>query len=261
MITIISENPAVYRNERMTKAFIRLAAIEVYRYSFKQAETTLSRALFYSKDNETLTKEVDLISFHTLFYKGNYEKAGLLVSSKLLNLDLLSSLEISRNCFFLAAVNTVLGKTHEAQKQLQQTAEIEKEHPAWNASSRLLVIMNFLETEKFDLVESHIENFRKFLERSAKAGFSNQRFLIIVKLLSHLVNESFNYRLLWEKEKDTISTLESNIPDLVWQPMSPELIIFPVWLHAKASQKSYYSIAQEWFEHNRKSTLELTLFD
>ena len=260
VISIISENPAVYRNERMTKAFLSLAGIELCRYKFKQAESTLLRALVYSKDNESLALEAGEISFLSWFYRGQFEKASQVLTGHATKPENLPSLVTSKWSFFRAASSTAMGKTHDALLLLQHTVEAEKVLPGWNAGVRLMVILNLVESGKLDSVESHIENFRKFLERNSKTNTVTQRNFMIVKLLARLANESFDFRELMAKEKDNISLLESNIPGLAWKPGSPELIIFPLWLRSKATGIDYQALATDWFENNKIPT-GLTLFD
>gem|GEM_PF-3388801 len=261
VISIVSENPSVYRNERMTKAFLDLANIELRRFKFRHVESAVLRAQVYSKGYALLAAEALEISFLSCFYRGDYEKAEQLLTGgheKIRDYSLIWSEKLS---FFLAALKTVLGKTHEALLLLQQTGNLEKELVSWNSGIRLMIILNLIEAEKLDAAESQIENYRKYLERASKNTVVSDRDLLIAKILGKLANESFDFHHVLKKEKSNFSLLESNIPQYVWQPKSPEIIMFHSWIQAKASGKKYASQAEEWFDRFRKVPVGLTLFD
>jgi hypothetical protein len=261
VISIVSENPAVYRDDRMTKAFLTLATIELFRFKFRQVEATIVRSQVYSKGDKALAWEAREISFLMHFYRGSLQKAtGMLLNPNEAETEL-SGIQTAKNSFYLAAVNTVLGKTHEALQLLQNTAELEKGQPEWNAGVRLLVIFNLVQANKLDAAESHIENLRKYIERTSRYTPVTERISLILKMLARLVNESFDFNSLLLKEKNSFSLLESNVPGLAWQPKSAEVIILPLWIRSIATEKSYVSLLEEWFDSHKKVQSHLTLFD
>lgn len=245
----------------MTRAFLDLSNIELCRARFRQAEAALQRARVYGKENPSLETSDFEITFHLRFYQGHYEKAELLARPVIDALNGTSSPWSARCYFYMAAIKTIQGKTHEALPLLQNTAELEKESLSWNCGIRLMVIINLLKAEKLDAVESHIENLRKYLDRSSKNGLISERYSLIVKLLSRLANESFDFKVLARKEKNNLDLLESQVPNLAWQPRSPELILFPLWIRAHAEQVDYSTLANAWFEGSRHASVALTLFD
>lgn len=261
VISIVSENPAVYRDERMTRAFINLATIELLRLNFRQSESAVSRAYIYIQGKKDIDLEAGKLTFLNFFYRGQYERAVLYLNALQPDPNNDAVVEYGIFNYFRAAVNTLLGHTHEALTLLQKTNDLDKDQPAWNMGIRLLVILNLLETEKLDAVESQIENFKKYIERTDKSRINTERFSLIVKLLSSLMKESFDYSAVFEKESNNFSLLDSAIPELSWNPESPEIIIFPIWIQSRAKHLNYQQLVEEWFESRRKITHELRLFD
>lgn len=106
-----------------------------------------------------------------------------------------------------------------------------------NVNIRLLNIIVLVNSEKYDLSDSNIDNFRKYLSKKNIKNILPTRLRIILKLVTFLARNSYNFEVIVYKYERLFYQLTE--PESSWQPNSYELIVFEEWFLAKAKGEMY----------------------
>lgn len=238
-IELYKNYPAIYLKVRLASAYLNLGNNQMYLYKFNDAITSIRKSypLYQNQPfNLGIAKEIE---FYVQFYSGNLAHAEVLMQ-QLLNTQSSSTLFQKEKRSFLLANVLVLKKQHrQAHLLLQETKEIEKDKEGWNLGIRILTIINQLENERLDIVDMNIESMRKHIDRTARLKAVRKRDVIILKLLTSLGRQGFNFKYIWKKYQAQFELLSSNQPEYRWEMKTHEMIIFHQWFKAKALGKQY----------------------
>ncbi len=175
------------------------------------------------------------------FHRGNLrgaEKASEQLKNKIIIFD--TSFYKHLISFYQAHIHFLFFRMRESLKSIQNLDVFEKDKAGWNLGVRLLRIMNFIEMDKLDTAELHIESMRKHIERTEKSGIKvRKRDKTILKILIELVKQDFNFQKTLMKKADLIALLGSTEFEYCWEMMKHEMIVFHVWFKAKADGIEY----------------------
>lgn len=239
LILLVKENKAVYLNERMGKAYMYKAMNNLYSFSFAAALENANSAIAYCKLKPSYLFKVTEIQFLANYFTGE-------INASKKNLDLLSSIaeeltsiELAKCSFYKAVISFLLEDNKTVNQHLNDITNIEKDKDGWNIGIRILSILNLLKSEKFELVESKIESLRKHIERSEKTDEVSPRNRLIFQILLELGRSSYDYKQVWEQQKESFALLSSYNTQYKWTVKSPELIRFHDWFKAKANNEAY----------------------
>lgn len=237
-IELYKNSPAIYLKVRLASAYLNLGNNQMFLYKFNDAINNIRKSYpFYQNQafNLGIAKEIE---FYVHFYAGSLSDAETLMR-QLVNSSGSTSFQTNKRSFLLANV-LVLKKQHrEAHLLLQETKEIEKDKEGWNLGIRILSIINQLENDKLDLVDMNIESMRKHIDRTVRLKPVRKRDVIILKLLTKLGRQAFNFKYVWKKYQQQFEFLASDDPEYRWEMKTHEMIIFHKWFKAKAQGKPY----------------------
>lgn len=96
---------------------------------------------------------------------------------------------------------------------------------------RLLTILLLHENDKEELIRFELDSFRQSFRLIQK--YKLKRIKVIHSILSSLDKQLWNFRKVWKKEKEKISSLKVN-EELKWMPVGYELVCFEKWLEYKS---------------------------
>ncbi len=237
-IELYKTSPAIYLKVRLASAYLNLGNNQMFLYKFNDAINNIRKSYpFYQNQpfNLGIAKEIE---FYVHFYAGNLNDAEELISH-LIRASGSTSFQIEKRNFLLANVLVLKKHNREAHRLLQETKEIEKDKEGWNLGIRILSIINQLEGDKLDLADMNIESMRKHIDRTAKLKAVRKRDVVILKLLTRLGRNSFQFKQVYKKYKAQFDLLESNDPEYRWEMRTHEMIVFHHWFKAKAIGKEY----------------------
>ncbi len=236
-----NKNHEIINSGIMVSIDLILAQINLFNYKFSEALICISRAKTIKGTSLFNAMLISLIEFNHWFYLGIIDLSKK-ISSKL-TLDSASyQANYFKNLFsVLKSILLFLDRNYrETNKLLTDLPEFEKDKAGWNLGVRLLRIMNFIEMDKLDTAELHIESMRKHIERTEKSGIKvRKRDKTILKILIELVKQDFNFQKTLAKKADLIALLGSTEFEYCWEMMKHEMIVFHVWFKAKAEGKEY----------------------
>jgi hypothetical protein len=242
LVTLIEESPAIYMPRRLATVYGDISDVEIHMYDFESciSHSQIAQKLFgkYEYAIQTnLTQE-----FHGWYYSKNINKAKACIDK------LLSFSDPDESAFRVDKINYLKACTlfHEGEFRasymlLQDVREIEEDKEGWNIGVRLLMTMNLVELELFDIADNQIEALRKHIERwkSRDDVQVRKRDELILRVLVHLEKSSFDFSEVLVKQEDAIADLSKNEKGLRWEVKTPELIVFQDWLAAKAAGEVY----------------------
>lgn len=197
------------------------------------------RAIFHSKralskfEKNTYNYFVaQEIRFRALFWQGAYQKA-----ERVLRVEECSQSDFplvhARYFFYRACLYFEKGLYQKSNQILQDIKLLDKDKYGWNVAMRILVIMNHIESQNFDLADSKISSFRKYIDRLKRNGRILPRYLVISKLLLSLRNQGFNFSKSMKESNSLLEKLKLEEDGYRRAEKSPELIAFHNWFKEK----------------------------
>lgn len=241
LLSFIRANERMIFNSYKISCLINLSECEIMLLNFERSLDylfSLLKQFTKNEFNERIVKELIFISY---YYKGDVDKAfqfiqGLTSSS---NTDTISSFIHSKRFYYLSNIMFVKNNYIESKRILTLCRPLEKDKDGWNIGIRLLYVLNNIELEKFNLVENEIENLRKYLKRIDGSSNYFRRSLIILRILTKLVNTSFDFITTELKCKTEMNLLKSKNLRFGSLVKSPEMIPFDYWFESKVKGIPY----------------------
>ena len=124
-------------------------------------------------------------------------------------------------------------KNIESLEALSNCSELKNDNEGWNINMRILLILNRIELNDYDSIDLKIQNLEKYIKRISNNKSSIQRQVLILRILTKLIQEDFNFKKVYTKRLKYFNILESKTGIYRWQIKSPELIIFNNWFKFK----------------------------
>lgn len=238
LLSIVKNNKAIYRNERVGFAHTNLSQYKTFLKNYTEALKDAKKSQqYYLEDsfNHAISKQLE---FYINFYNESYSDANKCLNA-LMSHSRIDTGEFRRSkyTYYRACVFFAERDFKEALMLLNESLEIEKDKSRWNISLRILNIMIFIEMNKIDEAFSHIESLRKYMERTSKTDEVSPRDVLIVKLLRELEKSGFEYDPENKNASKMLKDLSEKNSDTTWKYFSSELIPFHEWLLKKTKKK------------------------
>lgn len=230
--TLIKNEAAIYSRNRMANANLQLANIQMQRYEFEEAAFYASEATELSKtglNNELTSME---FWFMGLFMDQQFEEAKQLMSRAFLHPKIkATAFTESKWVFLRAALSFKLKKFETAQQDLLLDSALMKDKSGWLFGHKLLEILCLAEAEDFAFIEFRLEAMRKLHQQ--RKGTHSERLSLIIRILSELVKNDFNYRAVRDKRAGELASLAKDREQYFWNPLGFEIIRFDEWFQTK----------------------------
>lgn len=257
LIETLSNNLSVYSMARIGAVYFNLAEAKVSAFDFAKAKKYSIKSLDSLKSNITYNLIMAYeFRFLSEFYLENYESSFKLIN-ELLNLNVINKFPFKKaKALYFKAVNLfITGEYKHANTLLYNITEIEKDKEGWNVWIRILRILCSIEMLRLNLIEYDMENFRKYMIRTAERADVRERDRLVLKVLLELDRQDYNFRTTAKTRKKTLDKLASLDALIKWEPKSPELILFHDWFWAKVDNRDYHPN----FEIYRNEVKELSV--
>ncbi|NNF01082.1 MAG: hypothetical protein HKN22_00210 [Bacteroidia bacterium] len=230
LIELLETNQSVYLDQRMGTAYLNYANNEIYLLNFSEGLKFADKAIALFPENGINYNLCLDTKAYCHFYSGELGEAEEILQGILQDpASKQTSLQKAKRNYMLANINFLRKNYAQTNKLLQELNELEKDQVDWNNGVRILNLMIQLEQEKYDLVDSRLENFRKYQERVSKSEDVKKRDRIILKVLLDLSRNAFDFSTVWVKDEEQFRMLFSEKPESGWQPNGPEMVVFHQW--------------------------------
>lgn len=241
LINILKDSEAVFSTARMGLVYFNIADSQISALDF-------DKAILYSGKSENVLKEN--LNFNLLmaleckvlaeFYTAEYATA-LNSVEYLLKLNVINKFPFKKaKALYFKAINLfITGEYKHANTLLYNITEIEKDKEGWNVWIRILRILCSVEMLRLNLVEYDIENFRKYMIRTAERADVRERDRLVLRVLLELDRQDYDFKSTAKSREKTLEKLASLDPLIKWEPKSPELILFHDWFWAKVENREY----------------------
>ena len=228
---ILINNESAYTENRYGTVLLNLSNNNIFLFQFDQAIILANESKKYFKNLPLTLKIVDEILFYTYFYKFDFVNCNKILIDNIIKFDD----EVMKNKFqyFQSCLFFITGKYKDSLSALLNYNEIEKDKEGWNINRRILLILIRIELQEYESVDLQIQNLDRFIKRISKNKIITQRHVIILRILTKLIQENYNFNFVYQKRLKYFKLLESNYSQYEWQIKSPELIIFNDWFKYK----------------------------
>lgn len=237
---MLENNPSIRRRVRLATVYGNLGANELWMHHFDVASGYFEEAIKYLRANTRNHAVITEYLFYTKFYSGKMQAARDILE-QLVNSDHVEQTEFrkaTRN-YLLACVAFALGEYKQVSKYLLETSAMGKDKEGWNIGSRVLSIMNAIETDDHDYADSLILNLRQFMREGLKEVDVRERDKAVLEILVELRKKSYDFEEVFENKKELFQRLSENNIEYGWTLQTPEMISFHTWFIDRYNEQPY----------------------
>jgi tetratricopeptide (TPR) repeat protein len=230
-LKLLETHPSIYTKIRVGNVLSNLADNDLYLRQFARCQKTALKALLHFKETSFNYQQAQELIFYSHYYRGEYKAAKDTILQLLPEIEEASDLQYrqGKRFYLLACTCFMMGDYSGTIKLANRIINpIEEDREGWNVGLRILTIMALVELQKTDEAASRIAALKTFIDSVGKENIT-ERSLTIVTLLRKLSNAAFDFKVLYQKEKDRIEALG----ELEWMPKSPEMVIADQWMLSK----------------------------
>lgn len=230
-IPIIQKSKVLYSEDRIGFTLTNLGYFHASLNNYLEALKYYRKAQKYHIPNSISLTILREHEFYCLFYLKDYFNAEKSIDLNLKHLlNDIGSFRQSKFTYGKAYIFFATKRYKETLLLVNKPLEIEKDKGGLNVGIRILLIMTFIELNKYKEAKTSITASLKFLERNKIAKEIKERDILILKLLNELEKEGFNRRIGNKKISKLISELSDKDKPTAWKHFSPELIPFDEWV-------------------------------
>lgn len=235
LLAILKSNKAVYRKQRIGIAYGNLSQCDIYLGDFENAIQNARAFVEYTPHkavNYAVAKEQE---FRAFFYGSRLDEAEKVLEALLpVTASQQGDFRVAKYKFYYGCVLFRKNNYKAALKELLQNAELSKDKIGWEIAIRVLTIMTMIELDKLDEAEKQVDSLRKHMDRHDAKSDIHLRDRLILKLLQKLLKRGFTFNKPAADEVQMLELLSSSKKKYKWEPFSPELIPFHIWMIDKS---------------------------
>lgn len=246
----------INKNNDLLNCLLNICEFEIKTFEFKRALhyfNEINNLKVVNKFNLDIINEMKFLCFLSI---GEISSATLFLSKIIEDNDEFDStvLHNDRLSYYYSIISFIEGDFKSCLNYLSSINSIDKKFSNWNLCIRLLMILCFIELEKLILVESHLENLRKFLDSKNDIPQLKKEFKLVVKILSHLSRNGYNFKQTSIEMGKYLEQINSLKQISHFDFRSPNLIPFTPWFKSKLKNVPYdHSAAMREMRKNYKA--------
>ena len=218
--------PKVFSDFTCAQVHLELAKILIY---LKDYLTALLHA--ESAINLFAYSSVEYVQGLQVCYFANFRSGDISKAEATVEIALKHPLvnhTLKRTWILLSAALMFVQQRFSVVNRMLYTHHTGKNDATWEVGSKILEMLNILETEDFDWFEFKIESLRKKVHSLRDNSY--ERFKIFYRILKTLARYNYDYQETLSIEKQNLDLLLGSKPSLSWDPMGYELINTRDWL-------------------------------
>ena len=237
MLVLMKKHPFLHKNRTEGGVLMNMAYNSLWAGNFQQCEKHLATATQFFASNSFNTSIFKEIEFNLAFVKAdmNTAKAEALAISK--------TKGVQNNPFRLSKWNYYLACCHFGNTDytnalfiLNDCPELKNDKIGWQISIEVLKIVCYIERDLLDVASSEI-NYLKRLHKHPKLKARDKS---VLKLLSSMLEEGFNFKQVFAKHEKELIKLTTAKGWYKWEIQTPELFLFHQWFIGKLKGKPYH---------------------
>lgn len=241
-LDLVENNVSVRGDARLADIHMNIGQNSIFAFEFKKGLHHAKRSLDYIKEGAKLRYMEMEQEFYAHLYAGQVDQA----------LDLsVDMVEAAAKHgfknkgpqwnFYAAAAHFCKSDYKAARRYLNDTAALRSDREGFNIAIRVFEIILDIDSEKFDIADSQINNLRQFIKEGLKDSEVRKRDQLILQILLDLRRASYIFADLEDSTLDLWRELFGTDKDVNWIPECAELVPFHLWFSAKHQQKEYGS--------------------
>jgi len=240
LVELLKNSPSVRTRNRLGTAYVNLANNEMLAYRFESGLKYAEEAAKYFKDttvNINVVREIESMLYQ---YLHNFEMSEKLISALYQSSAAQkTSFLFNKRTYLFACLKNLQGDYKRSEELLNEVREIEKDKEGWNIGIRLLQIMNLVDRGKTDLMESQVTNLKKYLLRLKGQKQARKRYGVILRILSRLMNDNYQFRKTYKRSQKYFDLLASDDARYSWSVKGHEVIAFHEWFLSRMEFRKY----------------------
>lgn len=233
---LLENSVAINTPQNIGATLFNLADNDLFLYQFERSYETSDKAISLFKKGSFNYEQCAELLFYAKYYLGEYDEAANIIFQLLKEVHPSGSFRNGKRSYLLANTYFMMEDFGTALRYLNLLNPIEADKDGWNLGIKMLVIMTLIEQKEFDEATAKTDTFRKFIENG---GPVSPRAALIFQLLKGLSYNGYDFKALYQKEKESVEMLADAGSDCAWQIKSPEMVIFHQWLFAKAFHQPF----------------------
>lgn len=224
-------NESAYTDNRFGNVLLNLANSYLLLFDLDRAIIHAQESKKYFKKLIYTQKIVDELLFFTYFYKADYSQCFKILSNNLSPNE--NEFIFSKFVYYKSVIYFIQNNFNMALRTILEYKEIERDKEGLNIYSRVFLIIIYIEINEYEIAELHIQNLIRFSKRISKIKEKYYRQNIIIKILTKLLNENFDFKKVRKSRQKYFEELNLQHGICSWKIKSPELIVFNKWFDSK----------------------------
>jgi tetratricopeptide (TPR) repeat protein len=241
-LDLTKNNASVKGDVRISSIHLNIGQNSVFAYRFDEALRHVNLAYGFLAEGSKFYYTGKEQEFYALFYNGISKDAVSIA-------HLLSDAAVKHGFknkgpvwnFFAAAAEYVAGNYKVARRCLRDTGVLRTDREGFNIAIRVFEIILDIDSEKFDVADSQINNLRQFIKEGLKDSEVRKRDQLILQILLDLRRASYNFADLEESTLALWRELFGKDKAVNWIPECAELVPFHIWFTYKHRDVPYDS--------------------
>lgn len=231
LIRTVKTQKAVYRKSRLASAYDYAAALNIHAGRYNEAYFHALQASELFTINSTNFFVAKEYAFYALYYNLQYRSAQKLLTEIIRTTASDNKFTLAKYAFYLSCIDFNQHKFQKCKLSLLKNSELSKDKTGWEWQQRVLLILCFIELDEFDNASRAIAALKQQYWRVQSEGTEiNKRQKRILKILVKLNVGNYHFRRLKaDLQNELLLITKRN----AWQPLTPELVRFDVWLKTK----------------------------
>jgi hypothetical protein len=239
LVELLEKEKSVKHGIKRASALLNLAETHLYQGNFVSALLIAKDAIRQIAPSHNIVIRGIELQFYAIFYNGEYFKALALINQAQKAIEDNNWEFIKGRLIYLKACTTFcIGDFAAVDGFLAEINPVENDKEGFNLYLKILLIINSIEREKFDLAADYIEAFRKLISYLKKGHTVQNRVTNIYTILNMLAGNAFDFSKTKPKVKNQLAALEGPSNEQ-WKILSAELVIFEQWFLAKAESRKF----------------------
>jgi tetratricopeptide (TPR) repeat protein len=240
MVELLKDNASVRTRNRLSIVYGNLANNELLLNQFEKGIKYAAIAGDYSKESQVNLNVIREVEFFLQLFQGKLDLAEqLIVELYQSSARQKASFLYFKRTYLYACLKNLQGDYKRSEELLGEVKEIEKDKEGWNIGIRLLQIMNLIDRGKHDLIETNVQNLKKYLGRLKGQSQARKRYAVILRILTRLMNDNYYFRKTFKRSTKYFDLLHSADDRFAWSVKGPEVVAFHEWFESRMEMRKF----------------------
>lgn len=235
MRILFDDNSAFPTSSRWGTYYLNKANNYLYLDRLAESEIFVNKALWEFRGNSLNSALSEEVLFYSKYYQGKYDACQSILVKVRSAYKSLDQTILNRFQYYEAVLDFKRKDYTKVLEKLSKLPQLSRDKEGWNVVIKILQVLCRIEQKEFESADLSVQNLERYLKRIGRQKHLKPRYIIILRILLKLINESYNYHLVYHKKSQYFDLLNSGGNGYIWTVKSPELIIFNDWFKTNLS--------------------------